>query len=463
VSSTLTFDLGTTYFKGALFDEQGALRALARRRVEATHPSPGRWEMSVETFHDALCSLAGELREAVGTLQDVEAISFATQTNSFVLLDGRDRPLTPLVLWPDERARDWHPPIDTILEGVVDYAQTGVPAVGHQFMPAKLLWLREHQQDVWRQARRLALVGDWLALWLTGEHVTEAGAAGLTAMVDIRRLSWISAVLERLGVAAEWLPRVARAGTDLGTVRREAATELGVPQTCRVVLGCLDQYAGAIGAGNVAPGGLSETTGTVLATVQCVDRLEPEPDDDVFQGPAFEDGLFFRMVFGEVSANLLERYRDSLPGKPSFDKLTRAASEVPPGAEGLRLSAEPHRASLEEMFAARQSHHGRGHEVRAILEAIAEALAGQVRRLTGGVTPEGIRSVGGAARSDLWRQIKANTLRCPVVATTCPEPTSLGAAILATATLRGEPVPKLADQWVETLPPDLPEEGFSRR
>ncbi len=463
MSSTLTFDLGTTYFKGALFDGHGALRALARRRVEATHPSPGRWELSVEAFHGALCGLAGELKEAIGTLQDVEAIGFATQTNSFVLLDGHDRPITPLILWPDERARDSYPSVDTILEGVVDYAQTGVPAVGPQFMLAKLLWLGKHQQDLWRQARRLALIGDFLALWLTGEHVTEAGAAGLTAMVDIRRLCWSAAVLERLGVPVEWLPSVARAGTDLGTIRREAAAALGVPEACRVVLGCLDQYAGAIGAGNVTPGGLSETTGTVLATVQCVDRLAQEPDGDVFQGPAFEDGLFFRMVFGEVSANLLERYRDSLPERPSFDELTRAASEVPAGAEGLRLSAEPHRASLEEMFAGRRSQHQRGHEVRAILEAIAEALAGQVGRLTGKAAPEGIRSVGGAARSDVWRQIKANTLGCPVVATTCPEPTSLGAAILATATLRGEPVPGLADQWVETLPPDLPEKGFSQR
>jgi xylulokinase len=459
VTLILTFDLGTTYFKAALFDEQGALRALARHPADVSHPRPDRYEMSLETFRHALCNLAHELKNTFGPLDRVAAISFATQTNSFALFDARDRPLTPLILWPDARARDAIPSIETTVEGASEYAQTGVPAVGYRFSPAKLLWISRLQPDVWRSTRRLAWMGDCLALWLSGHHVTEAGAAGLTAMIDIERLCWRPDVFARLDVPPEWLPRISRAGAELGTIRPAAATDLGVPRTCRVVLGCLDQYAGAIGAGNVAPGGLSETTGTVLATVQCANRPGREPQAHVFQGPGFDPGIFFRMVFGDVSANLLERYRNSLPDKPTFDELIEAADQVPVGADGLRLVARPEQTSAAEMFADRLPRHRRGHEVRAILEAVAGALRDQVGQLTAGAAPEAIRSLGGAARSNLWRQIKADALGCPVMATACPEPTSLGAAILAAATLRGRPVADVAGQWVETLPPNLPGAG----
>jgi len=453
---TLTFDLGTTYFKGAVFDEQGTLRALARRPLVIVHPQPERWEMSVDAFRRTLQQLAGELSESLGGLDEVRALSFATQANSFALLDRQDRAITPMILWPDNRARNQEPSIGTLLAGAVTPADTGVPCMNHQFSLAKLAWLRDHQPDVWRQARRVVYLSDYLVLWLSGEHVTEAGAAGLTGILDVQRLSWSLKALERLQIPAPWLPTVTRAGTHLGTIRARAADALGLPASCRLVLGCLDQYAGAIGAGNVTPGRLSETTGTVLATVQCADHLELQPAPEVFQGPAFRPGLFFRMVFGDISGSLLERYRNSLPDRPSFDELTQAASEVPAGADGLSLCERPHLAPPAEMFVGRSACHGRGHEVRAILEAVAGALAHQVHQLATHAPPEGVRSVGGAARSELWRQIKADRLGCPIVGTACPEPTSLGAAILAAASLGGQPVAAIAQHWVKTLPPNLP-------
>ena len=50
--------------------------------------------------------------------------------------------------------------------------------------------------------------------------------------------------------------------------------------------------------------------------------------------------------------------------------------------------------------------------------------------------PGEIRCAGGAARSDLWLQIKADVLGVATAATVCPEPTSLGAAVLAKACAR---------------------------
>ena len=61
-------------------------------------------ELSADAFWKALNQGVGQLRNrADGRLADVEAVTFATQTNSFVLLDAGNQPLTPLILWPDRR------------------------------------------------------------------------------------------------------------------------------------------------------------------------------------------------------------------------------------------------------------------------------------------------------------------------------------------------------------------------
>ena len=54
-------------------------------------------------------------------------------------------------------------------------------------MAAKLLWLKRQAPEIWNRTRKLGMISDDLTLILTGQHVTEAGAAGLTGLLDIHR------------------------------------------------------------------------------------------------------------------------------------------------------------------------------------------------------------------------------------------------------------------------------------
>jgi xylulokinase len=453
----LAFDLGTTYFKIALFDSTGRLCELKRVAPPLRRGPGDSLELDGENFVAVLAAgvraLAGRLPTG---LADVEAVTFATQTNSFLLLDAADKPLTPLILWPDLRAESLE--ADLLRRATIDEltTTTGVPSLGSQFMVAKLLWLQQHQPEVWQKVARLCLLSDYWTWLLTGQHATEAGAAGLTALLDIHRLSWFEPILERFGLEPSLLPKPVRAGTDLGPITTSAAEQFGLPRGCRFIVGCLDQYAGAIGAGNVAPGMLSSTAGTVLATVTCADHFEASPPPGVFQGPAFREGLFWRMAFGSVSANYLEWYRGWLPDTPSFDELCALAEAVPPGADGLRLRPEAKMTTPEEVLVGLTVRHTPGHVVRAIFAAMADALAGQVDILCRHERPSAIRCAGGAARSRLWRQIQADRLGLLTVAPRCEEPTALGAAILAHATLRNLPVAEVARNWVTLGDPQPP-------
>jgi xylulokinase len=456
--SILVLDLGTTNFKASIFDASGAMIELSRFSTPIANGSDARCEIAPDAFRAAVANLIRQLDEQTpGAIAEVRAISFATQTNSFVLLDEHNEPLTPIILWPDNRATESASEV-TRLTALPSFCDTtGVPDLSHQFMVAKLAWLHAHEPNIVKKTARLCLISDYLTIWFTGQHATEAGTAGLTGLLDIHAVDWWDESCAAGDVPIGWLPRVVRAGTDLGPISPTVANELGLPPATRFIVGCLDQYAGAIGVGNVIPDGISETTGTVLATVKCADAFDANASDDVFQGPAFVPGYYYRMDFGDTSANWLEEYQRTQSDRPSFADLDEEAANVAIGADGLTHLLLEDPESRAAILAEWTQSHSRGHAVRAILETVAFALADQVARLCGQNVPARIACAGGAARSSLWLQIKADILNCTMLAAACPEPTSLGAAILAMHALTGEPVPQIAASWVQparTVAPD---------
>jgi xylulokinase len=464
MAKILSIDLGTTYFKVSLFDRDGRLCDLARIAPPIVAERTGFAELPADGFCRAILQGISELRSRSSRdLADVAAVTFATQTNSFMLLDSTDRPLTPLILWTDRRAADLEGEVFRRCDIPGFSATAGFSRINFQCMPAKLLWLRDQSPEVYNQSSKLCLISDYLTLLLTGKHVTEAGAAGLTGLVDIHRCQWYPEMLTRFEIDERWLPTIVRAGADLGPITPWAAQCFGLPPSCRFIVGCLDQYAGAIGVGNVEPGVISETTGTVLATVRCTDRFTAQPNPAVLQGPAFRQGLYWQMAFGEVSANYLHWYREQLPDRPDFDQLTALAEHVQPGADGLRLRAKVGLTAPEEVFEGLTHRHTRGHTVRCIMEAVAGALSDQSEALSDGTPPREIRCAGGAAQSSLWLQIKADVSGVATAATQCPEPTSLGAAVLARASLDGADVRTVARRWTCLRPPHHPDPKLHRK
>lgn len=445
--TTVALDFGTSYLKAALFDEAGTMLALHRQRLRPSVALVDGWELDPAGYKGMILAAFQDLRaRAPEACARIAALSFATQTNSFVLLDGHDLPLTPLILWPDYRA-ETEPELVSRFAGLPRFGETtGVAELSAGFMLPKLAWLQRHRPEVWARTKRLCLLSDFVTLWMTGQHVTEAGAAGLTGLMDVAVATWWPAACERAGLAQEMLPSIVRAGTDLGPLRAEVAEDLGVLSSCHFVVGCLDQYAGAIGTGNVLAGGVSETTGTVLATVRCTARLEEQPAPGVYQGCGCAPGLFYQMLFGSAAANLLEAFRNSLPDRPGFAVLDAAAAEIPPGCGGLRADATAEGPRFTKTPASA------GHGARAIMEAVAWALREQVQRLCGSERLTLIRSAGGAARSRVWLQIKADVLDVPLAATLCAEPTCLGAAMLAGAGRGWGSVSDFARSWVRTGP-----------
>jgi xylulokinase len=427
----LGVDLGTSYFKLALFDHQGELVGLATVGVDKDMGDGSRCEVASEQFWSWLkTGVLEACRQAHITSEHIRAISYASQANSFVLLDRHHEPLTPLILWCDNRALNMEHVHD--LFDKQDFLQrTGLGlASDHQFCVAKIAWLQNHEPELWQQTASLLTISDYLTFGLTNEMVGDAGTASLLGLLNLHTLEWQKDIIDLGGVqlAVPLWP-----GTVAGGVTAHGAERLGVPQNIPVVLGSLDHHMAAIGAGVGHVAEMSESTGTVLACVQL--RSDFSPAENICTGAGLHKGQFYQLAFDGNGAAAWEWYHRQYARQFTMLELERLAAGVAIGSDGVtaRPNAQ-HYPGLEGFQSTAPAHH-EGHYSRAIMESTAASLKPLVEHLGRGRLPAAIVATGGGAQNDQWLQIKADLLGVEYIRTTTSVPTCKGAATLAAVAL----------------------------
>jgi sugar (pentulose or hexulose) kinase len=419
-------DLGTSYFKVALFDRHGECRGLGRLATPVHITGPIR-ELSADDFR---ASLAGALQQALTQAQaspaDIAAVSYASQANTFIVLDGDDQPLTPLILWNDTRAEiDPHLADLFARDDFLAVTGLGLPA-GSGFAAMKLRWLQRTHPDIWARARSVMTISDYLLWTLTGRRVGDAGTASLLGLWQLETMAWWDDALGAAGLEGIQLNAPQPVGSTVGTVTEQAAARLPLPAGATVAAGSLDHHVAAIGAGLGGTASMSESTGTVLAALANLDRYAPKPG--CVMGPALGGG-FYQLAFDARGASMLEAWQKTHAPDVSIGDLVDQAAQVPAGGGGLLAELDAHADDGLGRLAGK-AHPSEPRIVRAILEAVAAGLLELVDTLTD-CRPGQIVATGGGARSDLWLQIKADLIGCEIIRTGVDEPAALGAAMLA--------------------------------
>ena len=256
-------------------------------------------------------------------------------------------------------------------------------------------------------------------------------------------------MLDVVGVDARRLAEPVEPGDVVGTLGPSAAEALGLAPGALVVAGGMDQGAGAVGVGNTGPGIVSESTGGALTLQASVDRHGRDPSR---QTPVYIHSAPGRYLYCPVCPTggmALTWFRDTFgheeieraarDGTVAYDLLTQLAATVPAGSDGLLML--PHLAgafspeydpNARGVFYGFGLGHGKGHFVRATLEAVAFMLRRNVELLAGAGAPATeIHSHGGGARSPLWNQIKADVCGLPVITLRGEDAAVRGDALLA--------------------------------
>jgi xylulokinase len=441
MSAFLGVDVSTTAAKAVLLDESGALLGTASTSLSLQAPRPLWSEQDPREWWAASASSIREVLATTGTpAADVRAIGLTGQMHGLVLLDGDHRVLRPAILWNDQRTGAQCDEIRRRLGGRESLVRlTGNDALAG-FTAPKILWVREHEPELYARARLVLLPKDYVRLRLTGEAAMDKADASGTLLFDIARREWSEEVLRALEVPREWLPPTHEGPEVTGTVTPDAAWETGLRAGTPVVAGGGDQAAGAVGTGAVRPGVVALSLGTSGVIFASTDTAIVDPQGRLHAFCHAVPGKWHLMAVTLAAAGSLEWFRNTLAAAESFDTLVDEAAEAPAASEGALflpyLSGErtPYADPLARgAFVGLTMRHGRGSLTRAVLEGVAFSMKDCLAliREAGLGAVSTVRVTGGGAKSRLWRQIVASALDVEIVTVNATEGAAAGAALLA--------------------------------
>jgi xylulokinase len=425
-------DLGTTGVKAGLFDARGRTVATASREIQLETPRPGFTEFDADEY---IALAFDAIRELIPGGGDVRAVGLSSQAQTFVVLDAAGRPLRPAVSWLDVRAEAEAEELSRLAD------RLGRRSINAIASAPKLLWLRRHEPDLVARAHSVCIIPGYLLFRLTGRAATDPITAASTGAYDFWEQRWVPELLDVCGLEPDRMPEVLSPAESAGRLTADAAAKLGLPHGTVAVVGTNDQYAGALGAGNVTPGCASLALGAALALVATsTSRADLEPGEGIAPHPASRGAdkpLYALLAYAKTSGVVIRWFRDQFAPDLSYDELFAEAAHVPVGAEGV--SCIPHFAgtatpdfnsAVRGAFAGLNLSHTRAHLARALLESLAFTVRENVELLGRTVPIREVRAIGGGARSDVWLQMIADVTGVPVERPETREAACLGAAVL---------------------------------
>ncbi len=440
----LALDQGTTSSRALLFDQEGAIRAVAQREFEQIFPQPGWVEHNPEQISSSQIAVALEALAKAGTRpKDVAAIGIANQRETTIVWNRETgEPVYNAIVWQDRRTADFCERLRSEGHSPLIQQRTGL-LIDSYFSASKISWILDNVPGTRQQAEAGTLafgtVDSWLVWKLTGGrvHATDASNASRTMLFNIHTGAWDHELLDLLRVPFSMMPAVRSSSEIYGEVSGAKGLE-NIPLAG--IAG--DQQAALFGQRCIRPGLTKNTYGTGCFMLQNTGEHAVPSSNRLVTTVAWKikDTTEYALegsVF--VGGAVVQWLRDGLGLIRSSNEVEALATSVSdnggiffvPAFVGL---GAPHWDSY-----ARGSIFGltrgttAGHLARAALESIAYQVADlldAMRRDSGASVPE-LRVDGGAAANDSLMQFQSDILGAPVVRPAVTETTALGAAYLA--------------------------------
>jgi len=470
-------DVGTGSARAGLFDLTGRMLASAKRDISVFRGTGAMVEQSSTEIWNAVSEAVREaVAEAGVPAEAVAGVGFDA-TCSLVVLGPGGSPLAvgssgdperDIMVWMDHRAVEQSERINATGHPVLRY-------VGGQISPEmetpKLLWLKENMPATFDSAWQFFDLADFLTWRSTGDlaRSTCTVTCKWTYLAHERR--WGDTYFQEIGLgilADEGFRRIGEHVVDPGVplgngLTEQAAAEFGLLAGIPVSAGMIDAHAGGIGTVGI-DGTPEENLGYVFGTSSCTMTSTREPafvpgvwgpyfsamvpgmwlneGGQSAAGAAIDQLLSFHPAAAEAQEQADERHL-SLPALLADLAARKVAtpSETVGRADGLHvvpeflgnrapfadpraraviagLGMESDMDNLVALYIAGLC--GIGYGLRQIIEVQDEAGA----RISKVVVS------GGAGRLDLVRQILADAIGKPVLASRAEETVLLGAAIL---------------------------------
>jgi xylulokinase len=400
---TVGLDIGTSSVKAVAADDDGNVVARARVPHEVRVPAPEQFE------HDAAVAWREGPQRALAALGDLDirGVSVAAMVPSLAAVDAAGIPISPGLLYGDERGRTGEEPAGADDDGSTDDASGGFLGF--------VRWLAKTAGDAHGYWPAQAVANHALS----GEAVLDTTTASLAHPL-FDWVGWDAALAGELGVTTQQLPRLVPTGWEAGRVGGDGPS---------LASGCIDAMAEQLVAGADRPGDVLVLLGTTLIVWVVAGEGDEVPGyvtiphtasgNYLVGGPSNAGGLFRDWVT-RLIAPAGERTLD--PG--------RVPVWAPyPRGERVPLNDPTRRAVLDGLDLT--------HDAATVVRAADEASAFVVKRAIdaavkhAGVSPQRVVASGGGTRVEPWVQAMADVTQLPVDCVAVPEGGALGSAWLA--------------------------------
>ena len=437
-------DAGTTGARAIAYDLDGRLIAEIRRPYPTRSPRPGWAEQDAQDWARGAASALQQLAARVRRSGQITAIGLTGQCPTMVVADSAARPLRAGMMYRDNRAVAQAQQLRDRLGDRVLHERTGhVPEAFH--VGPKLLWLREHEPDVFARTRLVLQPRDVVLHRLTGVLATDETHANSTLFFGLRERAWDQQLLGAAGLDQSLFPGVLAPWQQAAGLPASAAAEFGLAAGIPLVIGSADSQCAAFGAGVTGPGPVSEMAGASSCLNSAV--LSPLADLRVTHYSHVVPGCFCTEL-GVNTTGAAVAWAVRVLGFASFAELAAAAGlarrRLQRGA-GAGLSAadaaplflpylgdgDRDDPDVRGAFVGLSERHDRATLAFAVLEGIALSVHSALAVLAQAGSPVSqLRVGGGGSRMSETGQIKADLLGCPVAHLDI-DPAGFGAAMLA--------------------------------
>jgi glycerol kinase len=439
----LALDQGTTSSRALLFDEQGAIRAVAQREFDQIFPRPGWVEHNPEQIASSQIAVAIEaLAKAQIRPAEVTAIGITNQRETTIVWNRETgEPVSNAIVWQDRRTAGYCEQLRAQGHEELIRQRTGL-LIDSYFSSTKTSWILENLPGARALAEggKLAFgtVDTWLVWKLTNGrvHATDVSNASRTMLFNIHTGEWDPDLLKLFRIPSNILPEVRSSSGVFGEVLTPGLEGISIAGIAG------DQQAALFGQQCTQPGLAKNTYGTGCFMLQNTGTRPIDSSNRLITTIAWKisDKTEYALegsVF--VGGAVVQWLRDGLGLIRKSEDIELLAKSVPdnggvyfvPAFVGL---GAPHWDSY-----ARGSIFGltrgttAGHLARAAVESIAYQVADLFDAMgkDGGNVVQELRVDGGAAANDSLMQFQADILGVPVVRPASTETTALGAAHLA--------------------------------
>ena len=435
--SFIGIDIGTAGCKAILLGENGKILDESSGQYNLFTPQPCWAELDPIQVFGAVKQTIHEIAPAA-KLDPVKAISVSSMGDTITPCDHAGNPIGNSILAFDTR---------NILESELFkekfgeewiFKHTGQPA-HPSYSIVKILWIQRHMPKLFKAAEKYLCYEDFITCQLSGEAVISHSSAARTMAFDINDMAWNMELLEMAGIGEDNLAKPVASGKQIGKIKPELANELGLPRDAVIVSGGHDQPCGSLGSGHFKNGCAMDSTGTV--EVLLVTLKEPVLTNEMLKAnicfwPHAVEGQFCTCGQILTAGAAFRWFRDELANGEDYDNITSNFHNGPTGllfVPHLAGSGTPEFSPIAKGSFFGATLQTNKYEIgKAIIEGVCYELKLNIDLLEkAGIAIKDLRTIGGAAQSVQWMQMKADITGKEIDACQFVNQCPLGAAILA--------------------------------